>query len=428
MKSLLGSSRQRLLAWGFNAVIALFNTIVTARLLGPESIGVFAKVAVVMTPLIDLHLTGVPVMRQLLPVERFNAVARFNVLAALAIAVLAGLWSLVLPSGTILALFGVVLAASGVEARANASLVMSLRFATVAWISTGGLLMSTLVSVALANRGIGPSSLAAGLAAGAVLRALVAHLLSRHIDLRKGRARVSASLTDVLHTYTVGVTKMIGSVQGLAPQWALAFSGAQVQLGLMSRAQRLGSFAIEVYSAAYGGMLAPVFAQRAGAASSSLPFVRAAMAMLGISSVLVLVGTLFIGWLVPLTLGSAWLSLVPIVRVLLLATTARASLKLANDWLRPVYGVQVESFQAFRSTLVYLAVFGLVVLLNGGIEELAVVYVILNFALALERAWKVAQYWTEADGSINEVRKLAVVAVLAVLTQLATVAAADRWL
>ena len=371
-------------------LVSLVSTAVISRLLKPADIGVFA---------IGMSLVGVVAVIRELGVSTYLVqeadLSEKRVRAAFTVAVMMGvglclvLLMLSVPAGAfykdstvtaIVAILALNFALTPLGSVSQSLLMRELRFSTLTGIRLAQSAILAGGSIALAELGWGPLSLAWG----AVLSGAANSLIS--LWIRPHPLRLNFDRHELRRVFSVGgpatAVSVVDEIVTSLPELVLGRTQTLAAAGLFSRGRGMSQMAHQLLARAAGPVFLAVFSQRQREGVPLAPlYAKATACVVGLGWVGLAMLVVLAEPVVRMLFGPNWLAVVPLMRwlsiaaALALLTSGAHHLLLATGGVRDVLRAKVLTLPAQAVPLVVGAMFGanamaMAMVLSGAVASL----------------------------------------------------------
>jgi len=376
--------------------LSLVSTAVISRLLKPADIGVFA---------IGMSLVGVVAVIRELGVSTYLVqeidLSEKRIRAAFTLAVVMGvglclvLLVVSVPAGafyknsnvtTIVAILALNFALTPLGSVSQSLLMRELRFSTLTWIRLAQSAILAGGSIALAELGWGPMSLAWG----AVLSAAANSIMS--LWIRPHPLRLTFDGSELRRVFSVGgpatAISVVDEIMNSLPELVLGRTQTLAAAGLFSRGRGMSQMAHQLLARAAGPVFLAVFSQRQREGVSLAPlYAKATACVVGLGWVGLAMLVVLAEPVVRVLFGPNWLAVVPLMRWLSVAaavallTSGAHHLLLASGGVRDVLRAKVATLPAQAVPLVAGAMFGATSMAMAMVLSSAVASLLLGLAV-----------------------------------------------
>jgi len=354
-------------------LLSLVSTAVISRLLKPADIGVFAigmSLVGVVAVIRELGVSTYLVQEAELNETRIRAAFTLAALMGLALAVL--LLAVSVPAGrfykdgtvtTIVAILALNFALTPLGSVSQSLLMRELRFSTLTWIRLAQSAILAGGSVALAELGWGPLSLAWA----AVMSGAANSIIS--LWIRPHPMRLTFDRQELRRVFSVGgpatAVNVVDEVVNSLPELVLGRTQTLAAAGLYSRGRGMAQMTHQLLARAAGPVFLAVFAERQREGVPLAPlYAKATACVLGLGWVALAMLVVLAEPVVRGLFGPNWLAVVPVMRWLSVAaavallTSGAHHLLLASGGVRDVLHAKVATLPVQALPLVVGAFFG----------------------------------------------------------------------
>ncbi len=371
-------------------LLSLVSTAIISRLLKPADIGVFAigmSLVGVVAVIRELGVSTYLVQEAELNETRIRAAFTLSVMMGAALCLLLLIVSV--PAGrfykdptvtTIVAILALNFALTPLGSVSQSLLMRELRFSTLTWVRLAQSAILAGGSIALAELGWGPLSLAWGATVSGAANSIIS------LWIRPHPMRLTFDKHELRRVFSVGgpatAVNVVDEVVNSLPELVLGRTQTLAAAGLFSRGRGMSQMAHQLLARAAGPVFLAVFAerQREGAPLAPL-YAKATACVLGLGWVALAMLVVLAEPVVRGLFGPNWLAVVPIMRWLSLAaavallTSGAHHLLLASGGVRDVLHAKVATLPAQAVPLVVGAFFGVnwmatAMILSSGVASL----------------------------------------------------------
>ncbi len=371
-------------------LLSLVSTAVISRLLKPADIGVFAigmSLVGVVAVIRELGVSTYLVQEAQLNETRIRAAFTLAVMMGASLCVL--LLAVSVPAGrfykdptvtTIVAILALNFALTPLGSVSQSLLMRELRFSTLTWIRLAQSAILAGGSVALAELGWGPLSLAWAAVVSGAANSIIS------LWIRPHPMRLTFDRSELRRVFSVGgpatAVNVVDEVVNSLPELVLGRTQTLAAAGLFSRGRGMSQMAHQLLARAAGPVFLAVFAerQREGAPLAPL-YAKATACVLGLGWVALAMLVVLAEPVVRGLFGANWLAVVPVMRWLSVAaavallTSGAHHLLLASGGVRDVLHAKVATLPAQALPLVVGAFFGvnwmaMTMILSSGVASL----------------------------------------------------------